>query len=51
MTTSWRKRSIAPRERALAEICAAIETYTESMRVLRMVNRNPNQTDELASDD
>lgn len=38
-------------ERALAEICAAIETYTESMRVLRMVDRNPNETDEFASDD
>lgn len=39
------------RQRELAEISEAIETYTESMRVLRMVDRNPNRTGEFASDD
>lgn len=39
------------RERELREIAEAIKVYTESMRVLRMVDRNPNETSEFASDD
>lgn len=35
-------------EKELAEIADAINVYTDSMRVLRMVDANPNQTDPVA---
>lgn len=35
-------------EMELAEIADAIHVYTDSMRVLRMMDGNPNQTDPVA---
>ncbi len=38
-------------EREFKELTDAIELYTETMRVLRMVSNDPHKTSEYASDD